>query len=89
MSNTLLALAKSFHNDRLTAEEFVNAYMELWKYERDNDLLTKDDMSLSECLSSIFCLVDLYDPEDDRDDYELDQVQLGDKISELIHKLNL
>ena len=89
MSVTVLALAKSFKNNRLSANEFANPFMELWKFERDINLLQKDDDDLSECLSSIFCLADLYNPDSDRDDYELDETQLRTKISELIKKFNL
>ncbi|TAK59873.1 colicin immunity domain-containing protein [Methylobacter sp.] len=84
MSVTVLALAKSFVMERLSAEEFSNAYMEIWKFERDSEILLKDDAKLSECLSSIFCLADLYNPESDRDEYELDEEQLRQKVSSLI-----
>lgn len=30
MSNTILALTKSFHRERLTVDEFANVYMKLW-----------------------------------------------------------
>jgi hypothetical protein len=89
MSITILALAKSFSIERLTAYEFSNAYMELWKFERDSNLLQKDESDLSECLSSIFCIADLYNPEPDREEYELDDEQLRVKVVELIEKFNL
>lgn len=89
MSTTVLALAKSFQIERLTADEFANSFMELWKFERDNNLLQKDAGSLNECLSSIFCLADLYNPEIDRDDYELDEEQLRAQINGLINKFGL
>ena len=89
MSITVLALARSFSTERLTADEFSNAYMELWKFERDNNLLQKDESGLSECLSSIFCIADLYNPEPDREEYELDEEQLRVKVVELIEKFKL
>lgn len=89
MSITVLALARSFSTERLTADEFSNAYMELWKFERDNNLLQEDESSLSECLSSIFCMADLYNPEPDREEYELDEEQLRVKVVELIEKFKL
>jgi len=89
MSNTLLALAKSFRNERLTADEFANAYMGLWKYERDNALLAKDGEMIGECLDNIFCIADLYNPQHDRDEFELDEVELRDKIDQLIDKLQV
>ncbi|GGY45672.1 colicin immunity protein [Bacterioplanes sanyensis] len=80
MSITILALAKSFSSGRLTSSEFSNAYIELWRFERDNNLLQKDESSLSECLSSIFCVADLYNPDADREEYELDDEQLLSKV---------
>lgn len=87
MSITLLALAKSFQSERLSADEFANAYMELWKFERDIGLLQKDNDLLEVCLSTIFCLADAYHPDTDREEYELDEKQLRDEISELIENL--
>lgn len=84
---TVLALAKSFTEEKLSAEQFSNSYMEIWKFERDSNLLQKDDSSLSECLSTIFCLADLYNPEINRDEYELDEKQLRVKVAESIANL--
>lgn len=89
MSITILALAKSFSTERLTAYEFSNAYMELWKFERDSNLLQNDESDLSECLSSIFCIADLYNPEPDREEYELDDEHLRGKVVELLEKYKL
>lgn len=85
MSITILALAKSFIDGRLSVNDFVNTYMELWKFERDAGFLQKDSDVLSECLSSIFCVVDLYNPDLDRAEYELDEEQLRSSILELIN----
>ena len=87
MSMTILGLAKSFVEERLSADQFANSYMEAWKYERDSDLLQKDDPLLGECLSTIFCLADLYNPEVDRDEYELDEIQFRLRVADLISNL--
>ena len=84
MSVTIFEFAKSFSNGKLSADIFSNAYMELWKIERDNELLQKDEASLSECLSSIFCVADLYNPAADREEYELDDKQLHAEVSKII-----
>ncbi len=84
MSVVILEFAKSFIKERLSAEVFADAYIELWRIERDNHILLKDDERLSECLSSIFCLADLYNPEPDREEYELDDKQLYDQVLQLI-----
>lgn len=60
MSFVLHKFAQSFANSRLSAEVFADAYMELWKIEGDAGLLGLDPPGLSECLSTIFCLADMY-----------------------------
>ncbi|WP_233490808.1 colicin immunity domain-containing protein [Stenotrophomonas maltophilia] len=77
MSWTLMMFAQSFVNERMSAQVFSESYIELWKIERDLDLLALDDAALSTCLSSIFCAADMYcDEEVDRHAYELDAAQL-------------
>lgn len=89
MSLTVLALAKSFVSERLSADQFSDAYIEIWKFEGAMGLLQEDEIKLNECLSSIFCLADLYNSEPDRDEYELDEEQLRVRVSELISGLGL
>lgn len=89
LSVTILEFARSFSNGRLTSDEFANSFIELWKIERDNNFLQKDGNRLSECLSSIFCLADLYNPDIDREEYELDGKQLSSEVSKLINKFGL
>jgi hypothetical protein len=86
MSATLFKFARSFVNGRLTADEFANAFLELWKIERDSGLLRADEDRLSVCLSSIFCVADLYNPDSDRDAYELDSTQLRIAVDTLIQQ---
>ena len=81
MSITLYKFAQSFVSGRLSAEKFVDSFQEMWKIERDDGLLSEDEDRLSEALSSIFCLADLYNPDDDREDYELDENQLREEVS--------
>ena len=90
MSNTLYMFAKSFVNGRLSADVFADAYIELWKIERDAGILRHDEDNVSEVLSSIFCVADMYVPDDDnRKEYEFDSKRLLDEVSQLINKLNL
>ncbi len=88
MSATIFEFARSFVKGRLSPEEFVNGYQELWKIERDNKKLLEDSDALSECLSSIFCLADLYNPAKNKEEYELDEEQLKNKILEIMGKNN-
>jgi len=39
---------------------------------------------LSECLSSIFCVVDLYNPSERKKSYELNEEQLREQISDIL-----
>ena len=89
MSVTILEFARAFAVGRLTAEEFANAYIELWRIERDKQILQKDSDNMSACLSSIFCLTDLYAPEPDKEDYELDSDQLRKEIDKIIRDSGL
>lgn len=84
MSITLFEFAKSFVNERLNACVFSNAYIELWRIEGQQGICKLDDSRLSGCLSSIFCVADLYNPDSDREEYEFDEVQLRSKVSEII-----
>jgi hypothetical protein len=88
MSQTLFEFARSFATGRLTPDEFANAYIELWKIERDQNILRLDHTALSECLSTIFCLADLYYPESSREEYELNGEQLRARVQEMIDKLS-
>jgi hypothetical protein len=84
MSLTTLSLVQSFASGRLTADEFCNAYIEIFRYERDSDCIDPDALSL--CLSTVFCLADAYSPDKDRLEGELDEAQLR---NEVIKALNL
>jgi len=87
MSLTILEFARSFVAGRLTAQVFSEAYIELWKIERDKNVLQLDEPSLSECLSSIFCAADMYEPDESREDYELDGEMLRSEVASLVKNL--
>lgn len=84
MSITILEFANSFVKGRVSAATFVDAFSELWKIERDGKILQNDDEQLNERLSTIFCLVDLFNPREEKEAYELDTIQLREKISTLL-----
>lgn len=87
MSLTILEFARSYVAGRLTAEIFSEAYIELWRIERDRNVLQFDEPSLSECLSSIFCAADMYEPGESREEYEFDDEMLRSKVASLIQKI--
>jgi hypothetical protein len=76
----LLSLIDDFLNFRMTEIEFVERYQCGWKTMRDSGVMQQCNPKLSETLSTIFCLVDLYNPEDDRLEYEFDEVALRLKM---------
>ncbi|PMU07451.1 colicin immunity protein [Pseudomonas sp. FW305-20] len=87
MSLTIFEFARSYVAGRLTAEIFSEAYIELWKIERDRNILQLDEPSLSECLSSIFCAADMYEPDESREEYELDDEMLRSEVASLVQKI--
>ncbi|MFN2994975.1 colicin immunity domain-containing protein [Serratia plymuthica] len=57
--------------------------------EGDANKLTIDGEEVDEASSSIFCLADCYNPEPDRDDYELDEAELRKEVKAILEKFNL
>ena len=77
-------MAKVFVNGQFHPEAFVSSYQKHWKQERDLSLLQKDDPKLCECLSSIFCLTDLFNPDNDKESYEINGQKLKSEIRKLL-----
>ncbi len=72
-----MQFAQAFARERMSADVFAEAYIVLWKIERDSGALNKDDEALGQCLSNFFCASDMYCGDDaDRLDHELDAEQL-------------
>jgi hypothetical protein len=84
MSLSLLKLAKEFTKGNLSPEEFVDKFAILWQEERDSEVTLLDDDDLSQKLSTIFCFADLYNPSDNREEYEYDDCRLRSEIGNLI-----
>ncbi|MBT0624930.1 colicin immunity protein [Pseudomonas fluorescens] len=89
MSKNLIEFAKHFVNSAIDADTFAASYMTMWKGERDAGLLTTDGEKVDEASSTIFSLADCYNPESDRDEYELDELQLREKIRNTLAEFNL
>lgn len=89
MSESLLIFANSFLEKSTSPEIFVEEFMARWKRERDNGEILLDSPQVSEVLSSIFCLVDLFNADDDRESYELDEVRLKAEIASLLGRTGL
>nr|WP_314263752.1 colicin immunity domain-containing protein [uncultured Moellerella sp.] len=88
MSFILLEFTKSYIKGRVKPDIFTEAYIELYRIERDHNFLIKDNAKLNECLSSIFCIADLYNPELDKEEYELNDEDLFIQINAELEKLN-
>lgn len=84
MSLDLKDYIKNFISGKIAASEFADNYMCKWKQERDSNLLGNDEDKLSELLSSAFCAADMYNPDEDRDEYEFNDVQLLNEVNKLV-----
>jgi len=84
MSQILKNYIDSFISMDITADVFADSYMTKWKIERDSNLLVQDDDKLSELLSSVFCITDMYNPDNDREEYEFNEDQLRHEINKII-----
>jgi hypothetical protein len=89
MSEKLLRFAKKIIDSENSANKFVNEFMDKWREERDSGIFSEDSPQLSEKLSSIFCLADLYNPEEDREEYEYDEDKLRLEIKKIYSSSNL
>jgi Bacterial self-protective colicin-like immunity len=82
VSGQLYEFAKRFAAGEIPAEAFADPFMERWKQERDSapDTDVRDSDEVSESLSTIFCLADLFNPEEEREEYELDESGLRSEV---------
>ena len=88
MSKKLLEYVDRFLRGGIPVNVFVDNYVDDWRAERDSDDLLADDPIRSEKLSSIFCIVDLYNPDDDRELYEFDETRLREEVQKLFEVIN-
>ncbi|MBT2867941.1 hypothetical protein JQK19_11890 [Chromobacterium violaceum] len=89
MSNKMLVLVDDFLNGKLDAVYFAEEFPKQWKIERDQGKLLEYGDALSEFFSSVFCLVDIFNANDDCEEYELDSKGLLIGVRELIDKIGL
>jgi hypothetical protein len=84
MTADLLEMARRFVAGSISAEQFVDAFIDRWMAERDDDAYKNDLYEIGGRLSSIFCLADLFNPSSDRKEYELDEARLREEVRKLI-----
>jgi hypothetical protein len=72
VNGQLYEFAKRFAAGEIPAEAFADTFMERWKQERNSapNMEVRDSDEVSESLSTICCLADLYNPEPEREEYE-------------------
>ena len=83
MSEDLVNQVRRFLNRATPLETFVDEYIDGWRAERDDLRLLQDQDNLSKFLSSAFCVVDLYNPSETRQEYELDETRLRLELQNL------
>jgi hypothetical protein len=87
MSQNLVAFIHDFLNHPYDCSTFCDQYIRRWKDEGDRGELRLDDGITSEALSTIFCLADLFNPDGDREEYELDEQRLRLEILRVLGAL--
>lgn len=82
----LIELGKDFLNKKITADDFVSnivlARRELYGVEEPNK-----DINL--CGGELFIIADCYNPEPDRESYELDEAGLRNEVRATLEKFKL
>ncbi len=86
MSKALKDQILRFLSRATPVELFVDEYIDGWRRERDSEDLLKDDPQTSELLSSSFCVVDLYNPSNDRMEHEFDEQRLRLELANLVEE---
>ncbi len=89
MSENLWMFVEDFLVAESNAEIFADEFMKSWKKERDSGLALSDNPQLSEILSSTFCLADMFNPDAEREIYELDEHKFRAEIRKLIDRILL
>ena len=86
MSVVLIALAKTFVEGRRSSEEFAEQYFDIWRQERNSGKSREDDDVLAECVSNLFCLADCFKAAPKLNDFDLNEIELRQKVEETLRK---
>lgn len=89
MSSKLLNYSIKFALGSVSPEIFSAEFFTRWTQERVANILELYPPNVSEALSTIFCLVDLFEPEPDRAPYELDGPALVERVSVTLRNAGL
>lgn len=88
MSEGLRKFAQEFVEGRIDAVTFADEFIDRWRQERNSGEIRLDEPQLSEVLSSIFCFSDMFNPDESRIEYELDESQLRLEVKKLLRRLS-
>ncbi|WP_345829291.1 colicin immunity domain-containing protein [Erwinia sp. HDF1-3R] len=82
----LVELGRDFLSNRISAEQFCEDIV----IERDRLWGVREpDKAVDRCGGELFILADCYNPDSDRDDYELDEAELRAEVKALLEQFNL
>ncbi|MGR7482670.1 colicin immunity domain-containing protein [Klebsiella aerogenes] len=82
----LIELGREFLKNNVTADEFVDGII---KERRALYGTEEDNKDINHCGGELFIIADCYNPESDRDSYELDEVGLRREVKSTLEKFNL
>ncbi len=82
----LVELGRDFLSNRISAEQFCEDIVierrKLWG-------VREPDKAVDRCGGELFISADCYNPDSDRDDYELDEAELRAEVKALLEQFNL
>ncbi len=80
MSMALIDLAKNLENGNIGAKDFTLQFFSLWRQERDNGQMAKDEKPVAECLREVFALADCFTEGPKENDSDLNAAELKQMI---------
>ncbi|MFC0228386.1 colicin immunity domain-containing protein [Serratia aquatilis] len=89
MSMKLIDIARALLDSKLTADEYEFRYLALWRKERDDGTLSKDNDDVGYCAAELFSLADCYTSSPERDESDLDEHELKVEVEKTLTKYNL
>ncbi|MDJ1652548.1 colicin immunity domain-containing protein [Raoultella sp. Ech2A] len=89
MSMKLIEIAKALLDSKISADEYESQYLTLWRKERDDGTLSKDNDNVGYCAVELFSLADCYTSLPDREESDLDAHQLIKEVKVTLEKYKL
>ncbi|WP_434668898.1 colicin immunity domain-containing protein [Klebsiella sp. B345] len=82
----LIELGRDFLNKKISADEFVLSIVIARRESYGSEEINKD---INHCGGELFTIADCYNPESDRENYELDEQGLRKEVKAILEKFNL